>query len=187
MPLAKDTELVTFGIFQYNPRLITLANINMLCAVSHKTSYLGVLVIRPEVEMQSALSLLALIKPDEIQPRQAIRLRADLELLIRGVNHNPTKSLGPPLPQGHRIYRVNNYLFPFQSHPPSLDLPGLQEQMRMRGNWPAGSLSSENGQTIGVDDLLSRAKTGDGSPSSRRPFAGEDLSHALFGDGSNRA
>jgi hypothetical protein len=23
---------------------------------------------------------------------------------------------------------VNNYLFPFQGHPPSLDLPGLQKQ-----------------------------------------------------------
>lgn len=96
--------------------------------MSHQTSHLGVLVIRPEVEMQSALNLLALIKPDEVQPRQAIRLRADLELLIRGVDHNPTKSRSPPLPQGHRIYRVNNYLFPFQGHPPSLDLPGLQEQ-----------------------------------------------------------
>ena len=125
--LAKDTELVTFGVCQYNPRLITLANINTLCAMSQQTSHLGVLVIRPEVEMQSALSLLALIKPDEVQPRQAIRLRADLELLIRGVDHNPTKSRSPPLPQGHRIYRVNNYLFPLQGHPPSLNLPGLQK------------------------------------------------------------
>jgi hypothetical protein len=132
-PLAKDTELVTFGVCQYNPRLITLANINTLCAMSHQTSHLGVLVIRPEVEMQSALNLLALIKPDEVQPRQAIRLRADLELLIRGVDHNPTKSRSPPLSQGRRIYRVNNYLFPFQGHPPSLDQPGLQEQMRMKG------------------------------------------------------
>lgn len=96
--------------------------------MSHQTGHLGVLVIRPEVEMQSALSLRALIKPDEIQPRQAIRLRADLELISRGVDHDPTKSLGPPLPQGHRIYRVNNYLFPFQGHPPNLDRPGLQEQ-----------------------------------------------------------
>ncbi len=136
--LAKDTELVTFGVCQYNPRLITLANINTLCAVSHKTSHLGVLVIRPEVEMQSALSLLALIKPDEVQPRQAIRLRADLELLSRGVDHNPTKSLSPPLPQGHRIYRVNNYLFPFQRHPPSLDL-GLGAQ-RLRDESESGYL-----------------------------------------------
>ena len=125
---AKDAELVTFRICQYNPRLITLANINTLCAMSHQTSHLGALVIRPEVEVLSALSLLALIKPDEVQPRQATRLRADLELLSRGVDHNPTKSLGPPLPQGHRIYRVNNHLLPFQGHPPNLDLPGLQEQ-----------------------------------------------------------
>jgi hypothetical protein len=126
--LAKDTELVTFGVCQYNPRLITLANINTLCAMSHQTSHLGVLVIRPEVEMQSALSLLALIKPDEVQPRQAIRFWADLELLSRGVDHNPTKSLGPPLPQSHRIYRMNNYLFPCQGHPPSLDLPGFRNR-----------------------------------------------------------
>ena len=66
-------------------------------------------------------------QPDEDQPRQAIRLRADLELLIRGVDHNPTKSRSPPLPQSHRIYRVNNYLLPFQGHPPSLSLPGLQK------------------------------------------------------------
>lgn len=126
--LAKDTELVAFRVCQYNPRSITLADIHTLCAMGHQTSHLGVLVIRPEVEMQSALSLLALVKPDEVQPRQAIRLRADLELISRGVDHNPTKSLGPPLPQGLRIYRVNNYLFPFQGHPPNLDLPWLQER-----------------------------------------------------------
>jgi hypothetical protein len=72
-----------------------------------------------EVAMQSALDRLALIKPDEVRPRQAIRLRADLELLIRGVDYNPTKSLCPPLPQSHRIHRVDNHLFSFQGHPPS--------------------------------------------------------------------
>ena len=131
MPLAKDTELVAFGVGQDNPRLLTLANIDTLCAVRHQASHLGVLVIRPEVEMQSALSLLALIKPDEVQPRQAIRLRADLELVIRGVDHNPAKSRRPPLPQGHRICRVHNYLFPFQGHPPSLDRPGLRTRYEM--------------------------------------------------------
>jgi hypothetical protein len=44
------------------------------------------------------------------------------------VDHNPTKSLGPPLPQGHRIYRVNNYLFPFQGHLPSLDCQGFRNR-----------------------------------------------------------
>lgn len=125
---AKDAELVTFWVCQYDPRLITLTNINTLCAMGYQTSHLSVLVIRPEVEMQSALSLLALIKPDEVQPRQAIRLRADLELLSRRVDHHPTKRLRPPLPQGHRVDRVNNHLFPFQGHPPNLDRPGLQEQ-----------------------------------------------------------
>ena len=125
--LAKDTELVTFGVRQYNPRLIALPNINTLCAMSHQPSHLGLLVIRPEVEMQSALGLPALIKPDEVQPGQAIRLRADLELLSRGMDHNPTKSLGPPLPQGHRIYRVNDYLFPLQGHSPSLDCQGFRQ------------------------------------------------------------
>ncbi|EKX68603.1 hypothetical protein STRIP9103_09320 [Streptomyces ipomoeae 91-03] len=106
--------------------MITLANINTLRAMSHQTSHLGVLVIRPEVEVQSALGLLALVNPDEVQPWQAIRRRADLELLIGGVDHDPPKSLGPPLPQRHRIYRVNNYLFPFQGHPPIVDVPGLR-------------------------------------------------------------
>lgn len=125
---SKDAELVTFWVCQYDPRLITLTNINTLCAMGYQTSHLSVLVIRPEVEMQSALSLLALIMPDEVQPRQAIRLRADLELLSRRVDHHPTKRLRPPLPQGHRVDRVNNHLFPFQGHPPNLDRPGLQEQ-----------------------------------------------------------
>jgi hypothetical protein len=128
MPLAKDTELVAFGVCHDNPRLVTLANVDTLRAMSLETSHLGGLIIRPEVEMQPALSLLALIKPDEVQPRQAIRLRADLELLIRGVDHNPAKSRSPPPPQGHRIHRVNKYLFPFQGHPPSLGLPGLRNR-----------------------------------------------------------
>jgi hypothetical protein len=120
MPWAKDTELVAFGVCHDNPRLVTLADVDTLRAMSLKASHLGVLVIRSEVEMQPALIFLAHIEPDEVQPRQAIRLRADLELVIRGVDHNPTESCSPPLPQGHRIHRVNNYLFPFQGHPPSL-------------------------------------------------------------------
>jgi hypothetical protein len=123
MPLTKHTELVAFGVCHDNPRLVTLADVDTLRAMSLKASHFGVLVIRPEVEVQPALSLLALIKPDEVQPWPAIRLRADLELLVRGVDHNPTKSRSPPLAQGHRIHRVNNYLFPFQGHPPSLGLP----------------------------------------------------------------
>ena len=125
MPLAKDAELVAFGVCHDNPRLVTLANVDTLRAKSLKASHLGVLVIRPEVKMQPTLKLLALIKPDEVQPWQAIRLRADLELVIRGMHYNPTKSPSPPLPQGHRIHRVNKYLFPFQGHLPSLGQAGL--------------------------------------------------------------
>ena len=131
-PLAKDTELVALGVCQDNPRLMSLADVNMPRAMGHQTGHLGVLIIWPEIEMQSALRRPALINPDEVQPWQAIRLRADLELLIRGVDHNPTKRRSPPLPQRHRIYRVNNHLFPFQGHPPNLNLPGIREQARRR-------------------------------------------------------
>jgi hypothetical protein len=75
-PSAKDTELIAFGICHDNPRSATLADVDTLRAMSLKASHLGVLVIRPEVEMRPALGLLALIEPDEFQPRQAIRLRA---------------------------------------------------------------------------------------------------------------
>lgn len=98
--------------------MIALADVHTLSAMIQQTSHLGVLVIGPEVEMQSALGRLAFIETDEVQPRQAIRLLADLELLSRRVHHNPTKGLGPPLPQDHRLYRVNHYLFPFQGHHP---------------------------------------------------------------------
>ena len=125
--LAKDAELVAFGVRQDNPRLLTLADINMPCAMSHQTSHLGVLIIRREVEMQPALRRLALVKPYEVQPRQAIRLGADRELHLRGVHHNPTKSLGPPLPQGRRICRMNNDMLPFQAHPLSVGLPGFRD------------------------------------------------------------
>ncbi len=85
--------------------------------MSNQTSHLSVLVVRPEVEVQAALGVLALIKPNEVQPRQPIGLGADLELVSRGVDHDPTKSLGPPLPEADRVYRVNKYLFPLQRHP----------------------------------------------------------------------
>ena len=125
---AKDAELVAFGVGQHDPGSIPLADVHPPCAMSDQPGHLGVLVIGPEVEVQSALGLLGLIEPDEIQPRHAIRRRADLELVSRGVDDNPTKGVGPPLPQGHRIQRVDNYLFPFQSHRANLDLPRLQEQ-----------------------------------------------------------
>ena len=53
-PLAKDTGLVTFGVCQHNPRLITLANINTLRAMSHQPSHLGVLVIPVPLPRSSA-------------------------------------------------------------------------------------------------------------------------------------
>jgi len=58
--LANDTGLVAFGVCHHNPRLLTLANVDALRAMSLKTSHLGVLVIRPEAQMQPALSLLSL-------------------------------------------------------------------------------------------------------------------------------
>jgi hypothetical protein len=85
-----------------------------------KASHLGVLIIRHEVEVQPALGRPALVKPDELQPGQAIRRRADRELHIGGVDHNPAKSLGPPLPEGRRICRMNDDVLPFQGHQPSL-------------------------------------------------------------------
>ena len=72
--LAKDAELVAFGVRQHDPRSIPLADVHAPCAVSDQTSHPGVLVIRPKVEMQAALGLLALFEPDEVQPRRAIRL-----------------------------------------------------------------------------------------------------------------
>jgi hypothetical protein len=136
MPLAKEAELVAFGVCHDNPRLVTLANVDTLRAKSLKTSHLGVLVIRPEVEMQAVLNLLALIKSDEVQPWQTIWLRADLELVIRGMDYNPTKSRSPPLPQARRIHRVNKYLFPFQGHLPSLGQAGLMPFGRPAASHP---------------------------------------------------
>lgn len=45
-PLAEDTELVAFGVCQDNPRLLALADVDTLCAMGHKTSDLGVLIIQ---------------------------------------------------------------------------------------------------------------------------------------------
>jgi hypothetical protein len=101
---AKDAELVAFGVGQYDPGSIPLADVHPTCAVSDQPSHLGVLVIRPEVKVQSALGLLGLIEPHEVQPRRTVRLRADLELVSRGVDDNPAERLGPPLPQGHWIH-----------------------------------------------------------------------------------
>ena len=155
----KDAELVAFGVCQDNPRCITLANINTLGAMSHQASHLGVLVVGPEVEMQSALGLLALIKPDEVQPRDAIRPGADLELVSRGVDHNPTKSLSPPLPQGRWIYTVNNNLFPFQGHPPRLDLPEALDTRHFHVMPPSRTTSSTSSDSVTTDrradDLVS--------------------------------
>lgn len=49
--MAQDTEFVTFRVGQDNPRLITLADVNLLCATGHQPSHLGVLVIGREVKM----------------------------------------------------------------------------------------------------------------------------------------
>jgi hypothetical protein len=137
--MAKDAELVAFGVGQHDPRSIPLADVHAPRAVRDQTRHLGILVIRAKVEMESTLGLLALFKPDEVQPRRAFRLRADLELVCRSVDDDPTKRVGPPLPQGHRIRRVDNHLFPFQGHRANLDQPGIEDQVilvgRRRSSW----------------------------------------------------
>ena len=60
-----------------------------------RASHLGGLVIRPEAEMQPAFGLPALIEADEVQPRQAIRFGADLELLVGRMDHNPAPEPWP--------------------------------------------------------------------------------------------
>lgn len=157
--LAKDAELVAFGVGQHDPGTIPLADVYPPCAMSDQPSHLGVLVIGPEVEVQPALGLLALIEPDEVQPRHAIRLRADLELVSRGVDDNPAQGIGPPPPQGHWIQRVDDYLFPFQGHRENLDLPRLEEQgfhwrSRSCGD-PLGRCETEGARRL-AQRLLSR-------------------------------
>ena len=128
---AEDAELVALRVRQHDPRGVTLSDVDASCAVSDQPSYFGVLVIGPEVEVESALGLLGLIEADEVQSRRAVRLRADLELVSRGVDHDPPQRVGPPLPQGDRVVRVDDDLFPCQAHEANL-IPAWA-QMRPRG------------------------------------------------------
>jgi len=75
-----------------------MSDINTLPAMRNQPSYLGFLVIRPEVEMQSALGAVALIKVHEVQPRQPIRLGANLELVIGGLDDDPAQCVSPHRP-----------------------------------------------------------------------------------------
>jgi hypothetical protein len=85
VPSTKNAKLVTLRVGQHDPGLLTLADIDTLCTMGHWTSDLGVLIIRPEVEMQPALAHLGHIDPakstagrrrlDEIQARPRCRNR----------------------------------------------------------------------------------------------------------------
>ena len=101
--LTEYAELVSFGISHDNPRLIPLADIHAPCAMCQQASYLGLLVIRPEVEMQSTLGLLGLVVPYKVQAWKPILSRANLELLVRGVDDDPSERLRP-LSQRGRVY-----------------------------------------------------------------------------------
>lgn len=103
--LAEDAELVAFRVCQDDPRLVALTDVNALCTLGDETSHLGGLVVRPEVEVQAALGLPALVEPDELQPWQEIDLRTDLALIRSGADDDPSKSVGPPLPEGDRVCR----------------------------------------------------------------------------------
>jgi hypothetical protein len=82
-------------------------HIDALCAMG-ETSHLGVLVVGPEVEMQSALGRLGLIEADEVQPRDAIGCWADLELVSRGVD-------GPQTPDTAHLLVTRSGLRPHSS------------------------------------------------------------------------
>ena len=121
----EDAELIALGVGQDDPWLIPLTNVDAPRAVGDESGYLGVLVIGTEVEVQSTLGRLGLVEPDEVQPRHAIGFRPDLELVGRGVDDDPAKRVGPPLPQARWVHRVNKYLFPFQGHRANLDQRGV--------------------------------------------------------------
>src|SRR3954452_9732783 len=96
---AKNAELVAFGGGQHDPGSIALADVHPPCAMSDQPSHLGVLVIRPEVEVQSALALLGLIVPHEVQPRYMIGLQGGLEPVGRGVDDTQPSRVCPTLAQ----------------------------------------------------------------------------------------
>ena len=120
VPLAENAEFVAFRIGKYDPGLFALTDVNMLRTVGHEAGNLGFLVIGPEVKVKSTLACPALVDSDEIQPRLAIRFRADLEFLASGVDHDPPESFSPPFAKGYRVQRVDDHLFPFQNHQLSL-------------------------------------------------------------------
>ena len=137
--LAQNAELVTFRIRKYNPGHFTLTYINSLCAMGNESSHLGGLVIWPEVQMESTLARLGVVGSDEIQPRLAIWFLTDLKLLRSRIDHHPSKSLGPPFPEGSRIQRVHNHLFPLQNHQPRISVcPALAMEI----NPPGGGTTS---------------------------------------------
>jgi hypothetical protein len=71
------------------------------------------LVIGPEVEGESALGLLGLVEPDEVQSRGAVRAQADLALVSRGGDHHPAERVSPPLSQGLRTVSGPGWPPPF--------------------------------------------------------------------------
>jgi hypothetical protein len=123
---AKDAELVAFGVGQHDPGSIPLADVHPPPrTMSDQSSHLGVLVIRPEIEVQSVLGLLGLVEPDELQPRRAIGLRPDLVLVSRGVDDNPSQRVRPPLPQESLDPSSGRSPVPIQDHRANLARPSV--------------------------------------------------------------
>lgn len=97
-PLTEHAELVSFGIGQDGPGLVTLAHVRRPRTQGEQTTDLGILVDRTKVEMEAILDRLAFWHAYEQEARQAVGGRTNLELVARLVHDDPSERLLPPAP-----------------------------------------------------------------------------------------
>ena len=113
---SQNTELVAFWILQYSPRLLALTNIDPAGTQSDHPLDLSRWIVRPKIEVKTILCNLRICHRHKDQPRQPVRCRTNFELIVTVYSHDPAQSFGPPMSKLSRPRRIDNYLFPFETH-----------------------------------------------------------------------
>ena len=117
----QDTELISLRIGENNPRLGTLADVYSCGSKAEEATHLAGLVVWSEVEVKTVFGCLGSVDPQKQKTRNDVSRRSDLEhVWMFVVDDHPVERFPPPLAQGGRVFSVNRYLLPFETHGPML-------------------------------------------------------------------
>src|SRR5689334_11626489 len=113
---SQHAEFVSLGVGQHDPALRALTDVGVACAQLQQPLDFGMLVVRPEVEVDAVLHNSSVVDAQEQPVRAGSGRRGQPNVTVLVHVLWPSQRLRPPVAQCGRVGRVNTDLVELQPH-----------------------------------------------------------------------